>query len=195
MDWQASDLDARSQAGPIPAASILAERTRARLDHLVRRDLEPFLRAMRRRLDHDCGRLHQYHADLRGSSLSTRSSPQFAAGEKAETDRKRESMRVAIEREYAAKLDDLRHNYALRVKGAGAGALRPRASLRGPDQATQGERIVAIDWHPAIRMMEPPLCDWASVWSAQGSSAMTDLAGQAPLFRQSEPATATLHHR
>ena len=41
---------------------------------------------------------------------------QSATGEKAEADRVRERMRVAaIEREYAAKLDDLRHNYALRV--------------------------------------------------------------------------------
>ena len=39
-----------------------------------------------------------------------------AGGDKADADRRRETLRIAaIEREYAAKLDDLRHNYALRV--------------------------------------------------------------------------------
>ena len=39
-----------------------------------------------------------------------------ASGEKAEANRKRETLRIAaIEREYGAKLDHLRHNCDLRV--------------------------------------------------------------------------------
>jgi len=189
MEWQAPDLDARAQAGPISDASILAERTRARLDHLVRRDLEPFLRAMRRRLDRDCGRVYEYHADLRRSALTTRSSLRYATGEKAEADRKRESMRVAtIEREYAAKLDDLRHNYALRVKVDWVQGLVLFAHVHRYEiliRRRKGERIVAIDWHPAIRMMEPPLCDWGlglerARLVCDDHLHLTDLAGQAP---------------
>ena len=71
---------------------------------------------MRRRLDRDRARIHEYHDDLRRTSLKKLAASSAALGEKAEADRKRETMRVtAIEREYAAKLDDLRHNYALRV--------------------------------------------------------------------------------
>jgi hypothetical protein len=101
---------------------------------------EPFLRAMRRRLDRDCGPVHEHHADLRRSALSARTSLQ-SAGEKAEADRKRESLRVAaIDCEYAAKLDDLRYipSEGEGRLGAGACPLRPRAPLRGPDQAAQG---------------------------------------------------------
>ena len=44
-----------------------------------------------------------------------------ADGERAEADRRRETLRVeAIEREYRAKLDDLRRNYALRVTSNGS---------------------------------------------------------------------------
>jgi hypothetical protein len=94
---------------------------------------------MRRRLDRDCGPVHEHHADLRRSALSARTSLQ-SAGEKAEADRKRESLRVAaIDCEYA-KLDDLRHlpSEGEGRLGAGACPLRPRAPLRGPDQAAQG---------------------------------------------------------
>jgi hypothetical protein len=26
----------------------------------------------------------------------------------------------------------------------------------------KGERLVTIDWHPAARLMEPPLCEWGA---------------------------------
>jgi len=189
MEWRAPDPDAHPLASPISDASILAERTRARLDHLVRRDLEPFLRAMRRRLDRDCGRVYEYHADLRRSALTTRASLQCATGEKVEADRKRENMRVAaIEREYAAKLDDLRHNYALRVKVDWVQGLVLFAHVHRYEvliRRRKGERIVAIDWHPAVRMMEPPLCDWGlglerARLVCDDHLHLTDLAGQAP---------------
>jgi hypothetical protein len=188
MEWRAPDPDALPQAGPASDAAILAERTRARLDHLVRRDLEPFLRAMRRRLDRDCGRVHEYHADLRRSALTARTSHRSATSEKAEADRKRESMRVAaIEREYAAKLDDLRHNYALRVKVDWVQGLVLFAPVHRYEvliRRRKGERIVAIDWHPAVRMMEPPVCDWGlglerARLVCDDHLHLTDLAGQA----------------
>ena len=168
---------------------MLAERTRAWLDHLVRRDLDPFLRAMRRRLDRDCARVHEYHDDLRRNALTKLAGLQSATGDKAEADRKRESMRVAaIEREYAAKLDDLRHNYALRVTVDWVQGLVLFAPVHRYEvliKRRKGERIVAIDWHPAARMMEPPLCDWGlglerARLVCDDHLHLTDLGGQAP---------------
>ena len=58
---------------------------------------------MRRRLDRDLVRVHAYHDDLRRIAKMKRAALESAVGEKAEADRKRETMRVdAIEREYGA---------------------------------------------------------------------------------------------
>lgn len=189
MEWRAPDPGVCSEAGPACDAPLLAERTRAGLDHLVRRDLEPFLRAMRRRLERDCGRVHEYHDDLRRSALTKLAGLRPATGDKVEADRKREIMRVAtIEREYAAKLDDLRHNYALRVTVDWVQGLVLFAPVHRYEvliKRRKGERIVAIDWHPAARMMEPPLCDWGlglerARLVCDDHLHLTDLAGQAP---------------
>jgi hypothetical protein len=189
MEWWAPDPSVRAEAGPGCDASMLAERTRAWLDHLVRRDLDPFLRAMRRRLERDCARVHEYHDDLRRSALTKLAGLQSATGDKAEADRKRESMRVAaIEREYAAKLDDLRHNFALRVTVEWVQGLILFAPVHRYEvliKRRKGERIVAIDWHPAVRMMESPLCDWGlglerARLVCDDHLHLTDLAGQAP---------------
>jgi hypothetical protein len=72
---------------------------------------------------------------------------------------------AAIEREYAAKLDDLRHNYALRVTVDWVQGLVLHAPVYRYEvliRRRKGERIVTIDWHPAARTMEPPLCEWGT---------------------------------
>jgi hypothetical protein len=80
----------------------------------VRRELDPFLRAMRRRFDRDHARVHEYHDELRRASHCKLATLACAVGDKSEADRKRETLRVAaIEREYAAKLQDLRRARAL----------------------------------------------------------------------------------
>jgi hypothetical protein len=103
---------------------------------------------------------------------------QSVTGDKGQADRMRERTRVAaIEREYASKLDDLRHNYALRVTVNWVQGLVLFAPVHRYEvliRRRKSERIVAIDWHPAARMMEPPLCDWGLGWSAHGSSATTN---------------------
>ena len=189
MEWRAPDPAVRSKSGPACDAPMLAEWTRAWLDHLVRRDLDPFLRAMRRRLDRDCARVHEYHDDLRRNALTKLAGLQSATGDKAEADRKRECMRVAaIERDYAAKLNDLRHNYALRVTVDWVQGLVLFAPVHRYEvliKRRKGERIVAIDWHPAARMMEPPLCDWGlglerARLVCDDHLHLTDLGGQAP---------------
>ena len=130
------------------------------LDNRVRQELEPFLRAMRRRLERDRNRVHDYHDDLRRTALKRLATLANVAGEKAENDRQREMLRVAaIEREYRAKLDDLRHNYALRVTVDWVQALElyvPVQRLEVQIKRRKGERLIRIDWHPLVRAAEPP---------------------------------------
>jgi hypothetical protein len=133
------------------------------LDRQVRDGVEPFLRAMRRRLERDRHRVHAYHDDLRSSSLKRLAALARAEGDRAEADRRRETLRVeAIEREYRAKLDDLRHNYALRVTVEWVQALDlyvPVQRLEVLIRRRKGERVVRLDWHPLVKTAEPPLCE------------------------------------
>jgi len=162
-DWQAPDPEVRAAAGPGWDAATLESRVRPLLDARVKSDLEPFLRAMRRRLARDRDRVHGYHDDLRRTSLKRLAALARAEGEKAESDRRRETMRVsAIEREYRAKLDDLRRNYALRVTVDWVQTLElyvPVQRFEVLIRRRKGERLIRIDWHPLARAIEPPLCE------------------------------------
>ena len=200
--WAAVDPAVRAEAGGTLDAGMLAERMRGAVDHLVRADLEPFLRAMRRRLDRDSARVHTYHDDLRRGALAKVCALQSAAGDKAEAGRKREAMRVAaIEREYAAKLDDLRHNYALRVTVDWVQGLVLYAPVHRCEvliKRRKGERIVTIDWHPAARMMEPALCEWGAGLDrarlvCDEQLHLTDPAGQAPCRSCGKPWCRACH--
>ena len=164
MDWRVPDPESSRAAAPIWNVQALSERVTRLLEHHVSRDLEPFLRAMRRRLGRDLIRVHAYHDDLRRSAKIKLAALQSAVGEKADADRKREMLRVdAIEREYGAKIEDLRHHYALRVTVDWVQALTLTTPVHRYEvliKRRKGERTLAIDWHPAARMMEPPPCDW-----------------------------------
>ncbi len=164
VPWRASEPGTRGAAAADADPGMLATRLPALVAHCVRRDLAPFLNAMRRRFDRDCARIYEYHDDLRRDAKARVAALAYASGERAEADRKRETMRIAaIEREYKAKLDDLRHNYAVRVtvdwvQGLALYAPVYRYAVR--IKRRKGERIVHIDWHAAIRMIESPPCDW-----------------------------------
>jgi hypothetical protein len=155
----------------------------------VREDLEPFVRAMRRRLDRDSNRIYAYHDELRSASLKRLSALVGAASEKAETERRRETLRVAaIEREYHAKLDDLRRNYALSVTVEWVHALDLYLPVQRFDvliRRRKGERLVRLDWHPLARLAEPPPCDWGlginrTRLVCDDALHLTEPAGQAP---------------
>jgi hypothetical protein len=189
MDWRVPEPEARRAAGPVWDVQTLSERVTPLVEHHVRRDLEPFLRAMRRRLGRDRARVHTYHDDLRRSAQIKLAALQSATGDKAEADRKREMMRVeAIEREYAAKIEDLRHHYALHVTVNWVQGLTLAAPVHRYEvliKRRKGERIVAIDWHLAARMMEPPPCDWGlglerARLVCDDHLHLTDLSGHAP---------------
>ncbi len=189
VDWRAPEPNTRRAAGTVWDAMALAARVRPLVEHHVRRDLGSFLNAMRRRLDRDRGRIHEYHDDLRRTAQMKLAALGTSSGDKAEVDRKRETMRVAaIEREYAAKLDDLRHNYALRVTVDWMQGLTLFAPVHRYDvliKRRKSERTIRIDWHSAIRMIEPPPCDWGPGLArarlvCDHHLHLTDLSGQAP---------------
>jgi hypothetical protein len=188
-EWQAVDPDVRDAAGPAWDAGALDARVRPLLNHCVRLEVEPFLRTMRRRLDRDRNRIHEYHNDLHLVAQKKLAALAGSAGEKAENDRKRELLRITgIEREYAAKLGDLRHNYALRVSVEWVQGLElfvPVQRFEVLVKRRKGEKLMRLDWHPAVRLMEPPPSDWGlgierSRLVCDDHLHITDPAGQSP---------------
>jgi hypothetical protein len=161
-DWEAPDAALRAAAPGWPAATLQA-RLRPLVEHEVHAAIAPFLRTMRRRLERDRNRIHGYHDDLRGAALKRLAAAARGAGERAEAERRRETLRVeAIEREYHAKLDDLRHNYALRVATEWVQALELTAPVQRLElliRRRKGERTIALDWHPWAKAAEAALCE------------------------------------
>ena len=162
--WQAPVPEAREAAGPGWDAATLEARVRSTLDASAQSELAPFLRSMQRRQTRDHARLHGYHDDLRRESLLRLAALDGVEGAKAEADRRREHQRIAaIEREYLNKLSDLRHKYALRVTLDWIQTLElfvPVQRLELLIRRRKGERVIKIDWHPLVRLAEPPLCEW-----------------------------------
>jgi hypothetical protein len=188
-DWHAPTADVRRAAGHGRSPTALVARIPPLLDLRVKQELEPFLRAMRRRFERDRHRVHAYHDDLRTASVRKLAALSSATGEKAEADRKRETLRVnAIAREYTAKLDDLRHNYALRVTVDWVQGLAVFVPVRHYEvviKRRKNERRVRLDWHAAARAAEVPPCDWGSGLDrarlvCDEAMHLTEPAGQAP---------------
>jgi hypothetical protein len=162
-DWDMPDTTTRCAAGPGWSGATLAARLRPLLEREARDSMEPFLRAMRRRLERDRDRVHAYHNDLRDAALKRLAALSRTNGDRAEADRRRGALRVeTIEREYRAKLDDLRRNYALRVTVEWVQALEiymPVQRFEVLIRRRKGERTIRLDWHPLVRTLERPLCE------------------------------------
>lgn len=201
-DWCTPEPDARQAAGPAWDAATICARVRPLIEHHVRQDLEPFLAAMRRRLDRDRGRVHEYHDDLRRAALAKLAMAKRTSAGKPEAHVERETMRVStIEREYAAKLADLGHNYALRVTVEwvqGLVLLAPVHRNQLLIKRRKSERLVSIDWHPAARMLEPVVCDWglgrdSTRLVCDERLHLTDASGQAPCASCGKPYCRACH--
>jgi hypothetical protein len=188
-DWHIPDVATKRAAGPGWSSATLAGRLRRLLEREARDSMEPFLRAMRRRLERDRDRIHAYHNDLRDASLKRLAALDGADGNRADADRRRETLRVeAIEREYRAKLDDLRRNYAMRVTVEWVQAVEiyvPVQRFEVLIRRRKGERTIRLDWHPLVRTVERPLCE-AGLGLGRARLVcddklhLTDLAGHAP---------------
>jgi hypothetical protein len=162
-EWQTPTPEVRAAAAGGWDGARLQALVHPLVEARVKAELEPFLRAMRRRLERDRNRVHDYHDDLRRMSLKRLAALGGATGERAEADHRRETLRVAaIEREYQAKLDDLRHNYGLRVTAEWIQALDlyvPVQRLEVLIKRRKGERLIQMDWHPLVRAAERPPCE------------------------------------
>jgi hypothetical protein len=162
-DWHAPDPGTVLAAGSGWDSRAIEPRLGALVDRQVRDEIEPFLRAMRRRLVRDRDRVHAFHDELYRASGKRLAALSDAKGERVEADRQRETMRLqAIEREHRAKLDDLRRNYALRVTVEWVQALELYVPVQRLDvliRRRKGERTIQLDWHPLVKTAEPPLCE------------------------------------
>ena len=150
-------------AGPRWRSTAIEARLRPLIDRQVRDEIEPFLRAMRRRLARDCNRVHAYYDGLHATSSRRLAALSCAEGERANTDSRRESMRIkAIERDYHTKLDDLRRNYMLRVTVEWVQTLELYVPVQRFDvliRRRKGERAIQLDWHALVKTAEEPLCE------------------------------------
>jgi hypothetical protein len=200
--WQAPQETQRLAAGPGWDGKLLESRVSQLLKHHVQQALELFMRGMRHRLERDRDRVHAYFDNMRSASLKRLSALSNALGEKSEADRQREMLRVAaFEREYHSKLDDLRRNYALRVKVEWVQALNlylPVQRFEVVIRRRKAERLMQLDWHPLVRMVEPPPCDWGLGLDRQRLVCdeklhLTDATGQAPCPSCGKPYCRACH--
>jgi hypothetical protein len=162
--WQMPEPEIIRAAGAEWDSTTLEARLRPALDAAMRAELAPFLRAMQRRLARDHARLYGYHNDLRRESQQRLAALDGLDGAKPVAERQRQTQRIAaIEREYRAKLDDLKHNYALRVTIDWVQTLElflPVQRLAVLIRRRKGERLIHLDWHRLARLAESPICDW-----------------------------------
>ncbi len=165
-------------------------RLRALVGHRVQGELDPFLRGVRRRMERDRQRIHAYHSGLQAEA-SRRLAAMAGSGEngKAEREGRREQWRLdTIEREYRSKIEDLRRNYAVRVRVEwvqGLEILAPVHRIEVMIHRRKGQRRIAMDWFPQVRALEPPPCDWGlglgrERWVCDERLHLTDAGGQEP---------------
>ncbi|MBO0857144.1 MAG: hypothetical protein J2P21_01555 [Chloracidobacterium sp.] len=134
----------------------------------VRAQLSQFVNGMQRRLDRDLERLHEYFGGLREES--------WRKLKRQKGDAARERLRLeAAEREYQAKVADLKQKYDLRVKIEPVQMLELISQVQRVALAIKrrkGERKLALDWNPIARRLDPPPCEWGFV--AEGSRVVCD---------------------
>jgi hypothetical protein len=151
------------------------------LPERVRMQLQQFLHGMQRRLERDLARVLEYYNGLRQEA--------FRKMKRANADSAREQLRLdAAEREYQAKVGDLKQKYDLRVTLELTQTLElicPVQRLELLVKRRKGERKVTLDWNPLVRALEPLPCEWSA--TAEGARLICDdklhcvsVAGHAP---------------
>ena len=122
----------------------------------VRTQLQPFLNGMQRRLDRDLERVLEYYDDLRQEA--------FRKLKRKNADSAREKLRLdSAEREYQAKVSDLKQKYDLRVTLELSQTLElicPVQRIELLIKRRKGERKITLDWNPLVRALEPLPCEW-----------------------------------
>ncbi|MBO0720008.1 MAG: hypothetical protein J2P41_04260 [Blastocatellia bacterium] len=160
-----------------PAAAQLpsdwtAEKLKRAVTHAaparVRANLGQFVSGMQRRLDRDLERLHEYFGGLREES--------WRKLKRQKGDGERERLRIeAAEREYLAKVADLKQKYDLRVRIEPVQTLELISQVKRVElvvKRRKGERKLALDWNPIARQLDPLPCEWS--FAAEGSRVVCD---------------------
>lgn len=161
---------------PWPAERLLATVQRA-VPSRIEQALTPFVRSLQRRQRRDLERLHDYHHDLRNEALSRlKALPKRQLSERQQAEKSREEQRLqAIQREYHAKVADLRQKYALDIEAEWVQMLElcmPVQRLSLTLKRRKGERHFPLDWNPLTRKLEQVPCEYSFI--AEGPRELCD---------------------
>lgn len=163
-----ADGPERNDAEPADAWAAQQVRSQAAgsLMPKIRSHLSPFLAGMERRMARDLERLHLYHSDLRREAVDrlAERSRRGGSGDALKVDQMRLE---AIEREYHAKVADVRRKYAMSVEVHFLQALRVNMPIRRADVTVlrrKGSRSAHLDWNPITKRLDRLPCEscWAS---------------------------------
>ena len=150
-----------------PAAKLQKAIART-LPTLVNQHLDQFVAGMQRRLERDLERVYGYYSDLRLEA--------WRKLQKQKGDTAREQLRVeAAEREYQAKVTDLKQKYDLRVTLELVQTLELRCPVHRVTlliKRRKGERKLALDWNPLLRQLDAMPCEWS--FAAHGPRMVCD---------------------
>jgi len=162
-------LDLQPNEAALPEGVVLPPLwPRQRIIDLVERALrarlasqiEAFASSLERRLGRDETRLYDYHNRLYQDAL--RRAASVAEGE--DKHRREQQRAASVEREFRARLADLRHKYALRVTAEWVQTLEIAMPVQRIElllRRRKGERVLHLDWNPLARRLEPLPCEYS----------------------------------
>jgi hypothetical protein len=194
--WEPPGPEAVLAAPPAWDAAALDAVLHRLLPERLLVSLDPFLRGARRRLARDAARLHAYHEDLHQEARRR------AAAARTETDHGREALRLeAIARDYAGKMDDLRYNYAVKLRVEPVQMLDlflPVQRLSVLIRRRKGERLIHLDWNPLARLVDALPCEAGSGLVrarlvCDAALHLTDPAAQGPCRHCGKPYCRACH--
>lgn len=136
----------------------------------IERGLDRFLLRMYRRQGRDLNRVHQYHTELRQELLDRlahlEARPDLSERQRSERSRV-EAQLQAIDREYRAKVEDLRHKYAVYVENRWIQTIElimPVQRFELSVLRRKRQRSLALDWNPLTRRLDTPACAYSYTW-------------------------------
>ncbi len=136
----------------------------------IERGLDRFLLRMHRRQGRDLDRVHQYHTELRQELLDRlahlEARPDLSERQRSERSRV-EAQLQAIDREYRAKVENLRHKYAAYIENRWIQTMElimPVQRFELLVLRRKRQRCLALDWNPLTRWLDTPACAYSYTW-------------------------------
>ncbi|MDP7422551.1 MAG: hypothetical protein QGH40_11780 [bacterium] len=176
-DWMEFALDHNVERLPVPPEGTGLPsgwepgRVSAVLKHalpeLVRTRLAPFVAGMGRRQKRDLARLHSYYTGLQAEAwqrLRTLSKKDELSRRQAGALEREKHRLEAIDREYRAKVSDLRRKYEMTVELEWVQTMEldmPVERFELLIKRRKGRRCLEVDWNPRTRRLEPPPCEYS----------------------------------